>query len=258
MPEPKGKLVTPVGFDKDGNLVALMLGADGRLQATVAVDANGNPIRVLADDTGKLITRSNVLFYEDFESGISAWGSGHGTLSQDTTSAAAGGASLKAETPATAGSQTYPSHYGLPLTGKVGWELWFRFDENLDWVQWRLSRVQNGQRWDAFIQYTPSTGAVEISEDFGTTMISIATITNGLYGGSSVNMWHFFRVVVNFDTGKYVTLQLGGYEWDVSAYSIGPTSTTSPDFEQAQVRIQTPDDVARDVWIDEVKVTKEG
>ena len=62
MPEPKGKLVTPVGFDAAGNLVALLIDADGHVQVdqlSFPRAGTGSYNQIAVDTTAVLVIAAN-------------------------------------------------------------------------------------------------------------------------------------------------------------------------------------------------------
>jgi len=59
MPEPKGKLVTPIGFDSSGNLVAFLIDSDGHVQVDVLTLPSGIDIRALDAATDSIAVKGS-------------------------------------------------------------------------------------------------------------------------------------------------------------------------------------------------------
>lgn len=214
----------------------------------------------LAARLGSIITfdrRGDVVWFDDFESPLERWEvSGYGTgidLALDTSRARSGCQCMKLTTPSSGIYTVGASRYFHPLTPqRLGIEVAFSHDDDLRYFLIYVYRYDGVEYHQAIARVDFTNEKFQIQDDTAT-FVDIETDVD-LY--SSAYLFHCLKIVIDFDTDKYVRAMLGSYNWDLSAYSLYSTANT----EASKIRVcpyaTAPDSTQCDIYLDDFILTQ--
>jgi hypothetical protein len=175
-----------------------------------------------ASDILRNIRRGQLLFAENFKSGIGAWlATGSGTIAQDTTMYLRNGAALKVTTPATASQQQGANLYlHLPPVSQLFVECWMggQATTNCDsfGVMANYGNSATGSTLlETGLEYSVTNGKCAYYNNAGSWITSGNSLTN-----VGANLWQHFFLSLNITTGKYQKCLLSGQWTDLTAQSI--------------------------------------
>ena len=235
-----------------------MPGAKGNLVSPVGYDVNGTPLTYPTTLSGRpIVVDKGLLFYEDFELGSTAWTQVRGAVAVSAVVAHMGKQSLEITTPAVAHDYGAVSKYGFYFTGKVGLELYFCASTHIEEVRFYYSKILDGVSMRGYVRFVFATKKLELTEDGGTSWETVETLTNGLFCNDTYNPFHQIRVVIDWSTQMFVSIELNGVVYDCSSYSLNVTASAVGDTPYFMVRAYTDRAAADSMWIDEVKLTEE-
>jgi len=105
---------------------------------------------------------------------------------------------------------------------RIGIEVSLSFPVDCQYVYLWLSRFTGTKRYTARLAIYPTTGDIKITDKTG------AIITLGTIGGmvSVYGMYHFAKLVADFNTNKYVRVLVDHYEYKLTAYDLIETTDT--------------------------------
>jgi len=201
--------------------------------------------------------RGDVIFLEDFESGLMRWTSdltGVGGVLPSVTSevAASGFQSIKSTTPTGDNNLVHLGHtHHLPILGRIGCECAFRFTTNLfadDTGYFQLAlNIYTGQRWKiASVRFRSFD--LEYYDDSGN-WIEIANINAGEL------RFHRLKFVVDFLKSLYVRAIFDNVVFLLSA-PCRDIADTSPLGLDVDIYWHGPAAVGRDTWLDDFILTQ--
>jgi len=221
----------------------------------------------LAARLGSIVTfdrAGNVIFMEDFESGLNKWwmalsGGGGDAIVLTNEKARSGAISCKVTTGAVAGNREQLSHYtAVPVPSKVGIEVSFTLGPpeiesiemqilsddgtNLKWARFRLIRAGVGSSVQT-LQYR-SSGGVYVT--FGTVK---------LY--PSVNYFVPAKLVIDLVNNTYVRFVIANYSFDLSAspIAVGPSFLT-PGTTSFDIFVENRAAGNHSLYLDDVIITQ--
>lgn len=174
----------------------------------------------LAARLGSIVTfdrRGNVVWLDDFESGIGKWEPyfvGTGAALASTSEAARNGAFSAELTKGTDTSDhTQMGHtWYYPTVSKVGFEVSFTSNGNLTYIIFRQQLFDGTNRHWAELRYDHITNKLqyldknEAYQDLATNLV----LTVGYYA------FHTIKIVIDIATRKYVRVILDNVEYDMS------------------------------------------
>ena len=213
----------------------------------------------LAARVGSPVTfdrRGDVVWFDDFEQPGGKWQiatSGVGaTVVRNYVSARNGTFSLNMITgDAVDNYATISRRMPMFNDQRVGVEANIEFSDNTKytrlWVQW-----YDGTNYTTgAVRYNDLTPGFEVLTP-GSVWVAI-TPTIGLY--STLHLWHNIKLVVDYETDKYVRLMVDGVEYDLSAYSL--TSLASADYPNLFISLQVTNAAAGNhgIFLDDFIVT---
>ncbi len=178
------------------------------------------------------------IFTDDFESPVIRWQDGSGSSSSiglTTVYAREGNACLSLA----AGAGGYPAEsasatieLGLPTSKKIGIEFFFAMvNANVSYFEIDVARYEETTAASASIQWKTGTFAADRNWEYynwGT-----ATYDDLPGGRQNLNFgaysWHQFKLILDFDANKYVSLNCDDLELDLSALTL---QTSSGDYSE--------------------------
>lgn len=164
--------------------------------------------------------RGDVVWIDDFESGIGKWQLVRNNLAGARASSAeyarSGAFSCKITAGDAATNWAGIQHYGpRPVLSKVGFEFSFSFYEETDRIRMEME-VYDGEYWvDSLIQFNPQAYTLEYLGSDN----NLHEFATGVYRRDYLWLFHTAKVVVDFTTRKYVRFILDDAEYDLSAHA---------------------------------------
>lgn len=188
-----------------------------------------------SSDTGELAVRlgspvsfdrrGNVIWLDDFENNINKWvqyavGTG-GSIGLSNGAARNGAMSAKLITPSDAllAARLYRD-FLYPEVGKIGGEISFTINNNLDFFQLGLQFWTETKYTHSLLRYLPSEKALYYVDS--TSVLKVILSNANLF--ATTPLFHTLKLVVDIKTDKYVRALLDSYYVDMSEIAC-PTST---------------------------------
>jgi len=168
-----------------------------------------------------LYSRSgNVLFMEDFQSGLDGWEQVHpgvgSSIELETLHSYMG--SVSCQVVASAGGiteSTLIKHLPLPMTGHLGFAMLYQLWQEVYYILWEIDYSLAGSRYYLPIAYYPQTGSlVQQSGWPGASVFATHYIQP-----ADISGFHQVKLIVDVDSPTYVSLDLDGVKYDMSAYT---------------------------------------
>lgn len=171
--------------------------------------------------------RGNVVFMDDFESGLSTRWSSVFSAPGDapaiyTSTARSGLCSCRIQSPGTGVNPAYILHQEpLPVLSRLGLEMSFSFSKALGALTSSMAMYDGVNVHRASARYLPETEEVQVI----TTGYVWITIASGIVLDQAIHEFHTMKVVADYKTGKYIRLILNNQEWDATTtpITIAPT-----------------------------------
>ncbi len=214
-----------------------------------------------------LFPSGRAIFTDDFESPTSRWQDGSGgssSIGLTTEYAREGSACMQLA----AGAGGYPGESavatiegGLPTSKKIGIEFFFAMvNANVSYFEIDIARYQETAQASASILW--KTGTLAADRRWKYYNFTDATYNNLSGGRQNLNFgaysWHQFKLILDFDANKYVSLNCDDLELDLSALAL---QTSTGDYsEYVVVDLYSFGQVASagTVLIDQFSITEEG
>ena len=165
--------------------------------------------------------RGDVLWYDDFESGINAWdttATGAGSsIDWVATTSQKGGFSMRLLAGPAVGRAAAAKHTSpLPVSTKVGFEASFTVDSDIDYISFQQT-YQDALQYAAKINYDETgTGSLYYYDSANNPQLIVAGL--GLLGSTYV--FHTIKLVIDIVNNEYVRLILDNTEYDLSSLGI--------------------------------------
>lgn len=240
---PRGQSGVYMAVDADGNLSAAIKGEYEGALKTVKLDDQGRMYTYIADLPdmyGQTVNigiaelaarlgwattrdrRGQLVWHDSFESGRAMWEedlAGTGAVVELSPLYFNGGAySIKLLGGSEeGGSAQISTSRGLPPGQAKGLGLSFSFAGEPNYVNITFDIYDGSLYWESQLKYTVSTHLLEL-------MVSgdqWQTITSAVELFLYPSVFHYVKLVLNHETGKFVRLLLNEYEFDLSAYAVG-------------------------------------
>ncbi len=161
----------------------------------------------LAARLGSIVTfdrRGDVVWFDDFESGLSAWqksesGAGSG-VDWDGNVSRSGGFSAKYTLDSSAANVALFRIFPVPVLGKIGMEISFTINSNLSWFQFLSSYYDSANVAQFGIRYNNALGQLEYLNSSGS-WIEIPDLN---IRAPYVSKWNFNTLKMVFDLEKTI------------------------------------------------------
>lgn len=271
---------TPVtiAVDVDGRMLALMKGAYGTdsVLKTIATDAKGRMLAVMTDPEdiwgnphelgnaelaarlGSIDTfdrRGNVLWFDDFESGLNKWmpETPAGSIAISAERARNGCFSCKLSTPAVANQWARIRHW-LPYVflSKMGFEFSFTWDADIKEIIFCIDFVGGGHNYVGAIKYLYP-GFVRwqylAGDWFYRDIMPSYLMDDRDYTFNTV------KLIIDFPNGKYDKCLINGQSFDLSQYPLIEFARVAPNVI-TDIEIAAKADVVAYSYIDDVIITQ--
>jgi len=216
----------------------------------------------LAARLGSIVTfdrRGNVLWMDDFESGLSQWRQvGDRDAEWNGNQAKNGGFCCKLITPAVAGGSCCIERYiGFPALSPMGFEFSYSDDDTAGVPRslWILVVLDSGSyRYKTSIFYDVMNGKLQYTSGTG----AMRDIPGGAYGMSSFFPGEFdtLKFVADFTTAKYKRLLINSRTFDVSALSFHKVALVSAPQMVIEIALHADAAAAAVCYIDDVIITQ--
>jgi len=277
-----GTTFIPLAVDEDGNVIGVFKGLYAGELKTLAVDEYGRIPVILTDPedvfgnpnyigAGELATRlgcptwfdkrGNVFFFDNFEAATLRWealttGTG-ASIALSTTRSYSGVQSVLL----TAGSDstrraTIMRHFGRPPEKRLGISCMWAYESTSPQKLWTvmiwLQVYTTSAYYDATLYYDITDDTVKVVTDTG---INTVSDTLNLY----LDDWafHNMKVVLDWETTKYVRGYLDDNEFDLSEYGLQVTALANQKPKLlALVRVLSAAGQNAPVYIDDVVLTQ--
>lgn len=214
----------------------------------------------LATRLGSIVTydrRGDVIWYDDFESGINKWEDrstdlGHG-LDVSALYARNGGFSAKITCGSNGAFAGTMGHFQAPpVKSKVGLEAhWARPLFNFTNIYFRMFIEHTTEVWDARIRFVSATGALEYWDG-----AAWQTIQLNVGARAWPSHFHALKFVVDLDTNLYTRLLFENLSFDLSGYTLPHTVVAATPDLIATIQAVGANGVNSLVHIDDVILTQ--
>jgi len=171
-----------------------------------------------------------VAFIEDFEYGLNKWllgqtGSGNNPVLSAAVSLSKG-FSAKLDPGTTLNDSTSLwIKQPLPPAGKWGFSYRWQCEKEPQFFYIRMYVIVDEVAYDFMVRYRASDDALQV-RDTGGTYQTIATVGPVHFADS---LWHFLKLVIDFESKTYVRLHFDANEYDLSAYTLAGSAFASQD-----------------------------
>lgn len=201
--------------------------------------------------------RGEVLFMDTFEDSTLKWekgGVGKETIVRSNVTAKSGNYSLKLLTEAGYGASASIKRYRpLPATKRFGYEYSFALGSGI-WHVYNVVVIYTADKaYVATLRYDPESNDLVIDAGGG---VGDVIIDSDLDLKESDFIFHTWKIVFDFETGKYVRVFCNSKEYAVSAYEL-VTSTAGPFTPQMYVytEVFTLDESVY-IYVDDIILTQ--
>lgn len=201
--------------------------------------------------------RGNVVWFDDFESGIQKWYQYHlGTGSGVEISAEAarnGAFSAKLTTGNLVTQYAQIAHYGpYPVVSKIGLEASFAYDDDLQYLEFAISNNDGSYSHFAALRYYPASDKLQYwgSDDDWHDLATGLDLIDEIYA------FHTIKLVIDPSTQKYVRAILNDVEYDMSALSYGYLPEVLTPYAMQRITACTGVNDNISAYIDDVIVTQ--
>jgi hypothetical protein len=214
----------------------------------------------LACRLGSLSTedrRGNVVWFDDFEATTAKWslggGGGGGSAALSTTTARYGKQCVKIVTPnAVALFSTMLQYFTLPSNYKIGTEIYILFiDKEIKLTQYFYGYTGTAI-FTATLEIDLNAETVKITDDAGVQQTIATTIPWTL----NEQPWILVKLVIDWDTKKYIRLIIGNNEYDISAYGLESAMSVHKEGIQVWYIAQCTDNTNNTLYFDDFILTQ--
>ncbi len=224
-----GRMVSVMKGDYAGDLKTLAVDEQGRIQAVLTdpEDVFGNPNYIGAGELAARLgsamhyeKRGAVLYMDNFKSRTVKWetggtGAGH-SEARSIATARSGNYSFKITTDPSAYIEAWMKRYlPTPPEKRIGLEYSFVLGPNTYIIDSKCVLFTKTYEYRPRIRYYPETERLVLYDEND----ALQEIATGLVLEERDDLFHTWKFVFDFDTGKYVRAYLDDTEYDISAYS---------------------------------------
>lgn len=235
--DPSGAIVSVMQGWYAGEMKPLAVDDKGRIQAVLTdpEDVFGNPNYIgageLAARLGSIRTfekRGETVFMDDFEASTLKWetgGLGEETILRSNKTTKSGDFSLKLLTGAEPLDSAYIIHaLPLPTSNRFGFEYSFALGSGIYSIYNMIRIYTADTRYTATVAYLPGSNSLILKAGGG---VGEVELDDDLDLIENDFIFHTWKIVLDFETGKYVRIFCNHKEYDVSAYEL-ETATAGP------------------------------
>ncbi len=207
--------------------------------------------------------RGNVIWADGFEDNIAKWyisgtGTGHGAaLSVNAAQAGAKSGELITGSDAPGNHIDITKYMPYPFLSANGFEISFTYNANAQFYDFHLHLYDGDNLWAAEIRLSPSSlfgGELQLLTSAGSwQMIGIYELS----AGSGNYLFNTLKMVVNFNTKKYVRVILNNTEYDLSLEAV--RSSSYPAIAPVLIvsfSVATNAAAARTIYVDNAIITQ--
>jgi hypothetical protein len=230
----------------------------GSMAPTVKA-SGGSDMAELAARLGSIVTydrRGKIVLLDDFESPVlkcDKWGV-YGSAVLDFTYPKSGSQCVKLSLQDNALAQyLFRKRLSYISSPRLGAEISFVKPPSGSYLRLALTRLVNNRSYYGWVRFDFATGAIAYYSDIDTWMDFVTGLNETL------EAWHYHttKLVVDFNTNKYVRFLYAGQEYDLSSYAIPDQSTVAANYFAAQVWLKPKVQAAYDIYLDDFILTEE-
>jgi len=178
----------------------------------------------LAVRLGSIVTfdrRGDVIFLDDFESGIQKWvftGTGIGAAAENSAESARNGRySAKITTGDAVGDYARLTRYSFPpVLSKIGFEISFTSSAHAQYLQWGIGYYDGTNVHEGHIRFDVQNSNLQYYGDDAAWHIFATNIR--VYGVTY--LFHTIKLVIDIENDKYVRFLFDEKSYDLSAYAL--------------------------------------
>lgn len=201
--------------------------------------------------------RGNVMWFDDFESGIQKWhggGLGEGWAVAASAAAARNGAfSVKLTTGAVIDYAVELSHrWYFPALSKVGFEASFAIVDTSHTIEFTQYFFDGSHRHYGGLRYLPDDDKLQYYDENG----DWQDLATGLDLVEYAEVFHTIKLVMDLSTHKYVRALLNDVEYDLSALNYQLSVADEAPVWYQQVLVATGANDNRSIYVDDVILTQ--
>jgi hypothetical protein len=233
----------------------------GEFISSIKVGENVEP-RLISS----LSRTGRVYWQDDFEAYTSIvtekWIQTSGTISLDTSRPFRGKSCMKLTTGAVLGNDAQADKLlgALPL-GRLGWELWFLSQSgvaNINNLSFGFYLYDGAYVHDAEVKWLGTVGTLQEKWQYINSEGNYVDVSGGAQKidvASAYAVWHHFKLVIDFNTEKYVKLICDNKTFDLSALSYYKLADTSRPCIDIWAYIENATATAVSLYVDDVILT---
>jgi hypothetical protein len=200
--------------------------------------------------------RGDVIFMDDFEASTLKWDSstsGAGASVARTSTFANGGTyALQLITgDANGNSATMQRYFPLHAKQRIGVEAGISNSADLSYIGIVLRWYDGTNYHNSNFQYEVSTGSLQVTDHTG----AMTTIASGITIEPVSHLFHHIKLVVDFNSDKYVRLMIDGVEYDISHVGARTVASASGPYGYLQIAAVNGAAGNRGIIVDDVIIT---
>ncbi len=224
-------------------------------KSTIAALSDMSELAARLDSVVTHDRRGDVIHIDDFEGTEGKWestGTGSGkamALSADT--ARSGMCSLKLTTGSSIDNYMEArGYFAYPVLGKIGFEISYSHNGSLKQYLWTFRLYDGTQYHDAQVRFTQATILLEVNDNGVWRTVQTQSFMSKDY------LFNTLKVVIDFSTKKYVRLITNNSEYDISSYSLTPTTQGTPPHIYVVMRVTTGVAANHSAYLDDFILTQ--
>lgn len=201
--------------------------------------------------------RGEVIWYDDFESGISKWYNltpgGDIKITQSAEHSRNGGFAAKAFFPAAdTANQTLECRLPYPVLSELGFEVSFTTNPSLDFIEFYFVRHDRLNYYRGLIRYNMQTRLLTYYDHENVPQ----TLNDNLYLHHDDMLFHTMKLVVDFENKRYERLIIDDLVYDLSSYGTYEFGTALWSHLHPYLNIRNFNDEECTLYIDDVIITQ--
>lgn len=227
------------------------------VKETIGSDADNAELAARLNSIVTFDRRGDVLYLDDFESGITKWATG-GTgvawaVDWSAVKARNGGFCCELTTDVGVGDNVrIGRNFSYPRLSPLGAEFSFNQIGNISSIRAYIELDDGANLNQAAFRYDPPLGEVYILDRTA----GWVPLQVGLMLSESANRFHTVKLVNDFATSRYVRLILNNLEWSLNQYTTQQGVTAVPGEFSVQIWVYNEVAGAHKAWVDDVIVTQ--
>jgi len=199
----------------------------------------------------------NVMWYDDFEGTIKRWDyssyNAEGDFQHTTEAARSGAACAKLLTPTTLNKDTWMKCYRpLPVASKIGFEFSYAMYTNINYLYAVLKFGDSAGQYEYQLRYDRYNKTMAYYNSSGGYTDLPGSVSHRLF----YHAWNTIKLVVDYESQKYVRALLNSFSWDLSGIAPKFNSGSYTPSLYIEARIQNRDAAQRYIYLDDVILTQ--